>query len=173
MSDTSTQNSSGYGKGYGKRPMWQWILIYVVIGAIVYGLIYYFVLAKRGGYSQNNPYQYQPTAAQQGSEQLTSASQVTPPTTSGKTVSVEGNEFAFTPSALTLKKGEAVTLTFKNTGAYPHNFTISDLGVQTKTVQPGESDTITFTPDKAGTFKSICSVDSHADKGMTGTVNVQ
>lgn len=33
---------------YGKRPLWQWILIYVVIGAIVYGLIYYFVLAKKG-----------------------------------------------------------------------------------------------------------------------------
>lgn len=37
-------------KGYGKRPLWQWILIYVVIGAIVYGLIYYFFLAGKGGY---------------------------------------------------------------------------------------------------------------------------
>jgi len=34
--------------GYGRRPMWQWILIYVVIGIIVYGLIYYFVLAPKG-----------------------------------------------------------------------------------------------------------------------------
>lgn len=33
--------------GYGKKPMWQWILIYVVVGAIVYGLVYYFFL--RGG----------------------------------------------------------------------------------------------------------------------------
>lgn len=33
-----------YGKGYGKRPLWQWILIYVVIGAIAYSLIYYFFL---------------------------------------------------------------------------------------------------------------------------------
>lgn len=37
--------------GYGKRPLWQWIVLYVVIGGIVYGLIYYFVLAKRGGYN--------------------------------------------------------------------------------------------------------------------------
>ncbi len=36
---------------YGKRPMWQWILIYVVIGAIIYGLIYYFVFANKGGYN--------------------------------------------------------------------------------------------------------------------------
>ncbi len=37
------------GEVYGKRPLWQWVLIYVVIGAILYGLIYYLVIAKRGG----------------------------------------------------------------------------------------------------------------------------
>lgn len=42
--------------GYGKRPLWQWILVYAVIGAIVYGAIYYFVIAKKGGYQYNqNP----------------------------------------------------------------------------------------------------------------------
>lgn len=35
-------------KGYGKRPLWQWAVIYLVIAAIVYGLVYYFFL--RGGY---------------------------------------------------------------------------------------------------------------------------
>lgn len=47
-----------YGKGYGKRPLWQWILIYVVVGAIIYGLIYYFVLAKPGN---SNPYSSAPS----------------------------------------------------------------------------------------------------------------
>jgi hypothetical protein len=37
--------------GYGKRPMWQWILIYLIIGGIVYFLVYYFIFAKSvGGY---------------------------------------------------------------------------------------------------------------------------
>lgn len=36
--------------GYGKRPMWQWVLLYIVIGAIVYGLIYYFAAGRGGGY---------------------------------------------------------------------------------------------------------------------------
>jgi flagellar basal body-associated protein FliL len=44
--------------GYNKRPMWQWIVIYLVIGAIVYGLIYYFVFAKRGEYGGSNTPQY-------------------------------------------------------------------------------------------------------------------
>lgn len=33
--------------GYGKRPLWQWILIYAVLGAIAYGLIYYFLIGKK------------------------------------------------------------------------------------------------------------------------------
>lgn len=33
---------------YGKRPLWQWILLYIIAGGIVYLLIYYFVFAKKG-----------------------------------------------------------------------------------------------------------------------------
>ncbi len=36
---------------YGKRPLWQWIVIYIIVGGIVYALIYYFFFAGRGGYS--------------------------------------------------------------------------------------------------------------------------
>lgn len=39
---------------YGKRPLWQWILIYVVVGGVIYALIYYVVFAKKGGYNYNN-----------------------------------------------------------------------------------------------------------------------
>lgn len=35
---------------YGKRPFWEWMVIYLIIGGIIYGLIYYFVSAKKGGY---------------------------------------------------------------------------------------------------------------------------
>ena len=26
--------------GYGKRPAWQWVLIYVVVAAVLYGVVY-------------------------------------------------------------------------------------------------------------------------------------
>src|SRR3989344_3334426 len=36
---------------YGKRPLWQWVLIYLVVGGFIYWLVWYFVLAKNGGYN--------------------------------------------------------------------------------------------------------------------------
>jgi plastocyanin len=87
-------------------------------------------------------------------------------------ISVEGNEFAFTPKNIMLKKGQAVQLTFKNTGSYPHNLVISDLDVKTKIIKPGQTDTINFTALKIGKFQYICSIGTHADKGMVGELTV-
>lgn len=57
MEDDKKDN---YKEGYGKRPLWQWIVIYLIIGLIVYGLIYYFVLAGRSSSSSvNQPQQQQ------------------------------------------------------------------------------------------------------------------
>ncbi len=42
------QPASKPTKGYGKRPMWQWVVLYVIIGAVVYGLVYYFFIHKSG-----------------------------------------------------------------------------------------------------------------------------
>jgi len=35
-------------KGYGKRPVWQWVLIYLIIAVIVYGLVYLIFFHKSG-----------------------------------------------------------------------------------------------------------------------------
>lgn len=49
MADDKTYS---YDKGsYGKRPLWQWILLYVVIGGVLYALAYYFFFANNSGYS--------------------------------------------------------------------------------------------------------------------------
>lgn len=42
-------------KGYGKRPLWQWILLYVVVGGILYYLAY--LLFFHGG-SSGSGYTY-------------------------------------------------------------------------------------------------------------------
>ena len=44
----SNKPTSKPTKGYGKRPMWQWVLIYVVAAIVVYGLIYLVFIHKSG-----------------------------------------------------------------------------------------------------------------------------
>ena len=171
------ESSEKKSYGYGKRPLWQWVLLYVVIGAVVYGLIYYFVFAKKGSYTTNQAGQYQyPTTTQQQVTTVPSTASANPSPSSSATamqVTVSGTEFAFSPSTVTVKMGQPVQITFKNDGQYPHNFTLADLNVQTKTIQPGQQDTITFTPTKTGSFTYICTVPGHADRGMKGTLIVQ
>jgi hypothetical protein len=45
--------------GYGKRPLWQWALIYFAVGGIIYALVYYFVLAKDDGYNSGGGKDYE------------------------------------------------------------------------------------------------------------------
>lgn len=44
-------NSAASPSGYGKRPMWQWILLYLVVGGLAYAAIYYFWLMPQGSAS--------------------------------------------------------------------------------------------------------------------------
>jgi len=98
---------------------------------------------------------------------------VTTPSGPVKSFAVSGTEFAFSPNTLTVNKGDTVKVSFTNNGNYPHNFMITELNVQGKTISPGQSDTVTFTANKAGTFQYFCSVPGHKDKGMVGTITVQ
>lgn len=36
-------------KAYGKRPMWQWVVIYLIVAAIVYFVIYYLFIRDTSG----------------------------------------------------------------------------------------------------------------------------
>lgn len=63
--------------GYNKRPLWQWLIIYVILGVIVYGVIYYFFLNKNNGYNSSkssmqysspSPSQAAPSTAMMSSE---------------------------------------------------------------------------------------------------------
>lgn len=88
-------------------------------------------------------------------------------------ITVNGSEFLFEPAAMNLTKGQKVKITFNNQGKFPHNLVVSDLDVATKTIQPNQTDTVEFTPDRSGTFNFVCTVDEHEQKGMKGTLTIQ
>ncbi len=82
-------------------------------------------------------------------------------------ITIEGRAFAFSPSSITLKKGEKVQLTFVNSGGM-HDFVIDELDVNSGVIQGGKSVVIEFTaPQVAGTFEYYCSVANHKQLGMS------
>lgn len=81
MMDSSDQKS-----GYGKRPLWQYILLYIFIAAVLYGLVYYFLTMKKGGYN------YQGTSMQnQQSVQQASGSNFSNTTSPNSVYQVKSN----------------------------------------------------------------------------------
>jgi plastocyanin len=77
-----------------------------------------------------------------------------------------------TNPTLALKKGEPVKLIVRNeeTGQVLHCFTIGGLGVKTsRSLSAGESEELTFTPKRKGTFAYACLM----HPGMGGKIVVQ
>lgn len=89
-----------------------------------------------------------------------------------KAFAVSGNEFSFVPNVITVKKGERVKVSFTNTGKYPHNFVVDELGVKSETINTGATTDTTFVASKVGSFPFYCSVGTHREKGMVGTITV-
>jgi plastocyanin len=89
-----------------------------------------------------------------------------------KSFAVSGKPFSFTPSTLTVNKGDTVRITFTNEqGA--HDWVIDEFNAQTKVLQAGQSETIEFVADKSGSFEYYCSVGTHRQMGMKGTLVVK
>lgn len=78
-----------------------------------------------------------------------------------------GDGFAFSPSSLTVRRGQTITL--DNVGDAPHTFTIGDEGIDV-TNDPGQVRTVAV--DLApGTYAFLCRF--HSSQGMKGTLTVE
>lgn len=90
-----------------------------------------------------------------------------------KEFTVTGNtNFRFNPAEIKVKKGDTVKITFKNAGGF-HDFILEDFNVKTKQLPAGQSETVTFSADKTGTFEYYCSVGNHRQMGMVGKLIVE
>lgn len=150
-------------KGYGKRPLWQWIAIYVVIGLVVYGVIYYFVFAKKGGDVGPQPAAVNPVTT----PMATTTSSATPSTAPSQTSEISTRNMLFNPSSMTVTVGTAVIWT--NDDSVPHTVTSDPNGIMfdSKTLQPG--DKFSFTFQQAGTFAYHCSIHTFMDGNVVVT----
>ena len=95
----------------------------------------------------------------------------------GGTVNVEADpsgQLAYTQTSLSAKSGSN-TIDFNNPASTPHNVTIEDSSGKTigATSTITGSKTTTTVDLKPGTYTFFCSVDSHEQAGMKGTLTVK
>lgn len=107
------------------------------------------------------------------------------------TISVSLTNFKFTPNVITLKSGTTYTLHLTNNGGSGHDFAAPEF-FKNSTMAPaerlklesddsagdidldsGQSEDITLTPNKPGTYKLTCTHFMHQTFGMTGQIVVQ
>lgn len=148
-----------YPTGYGKRPLWQWLVIYLVIGGLIYAAIYYFYFAKKGvgpyGAAYNSPAATSPTPTQ---------------TTTQPTITVTSS--GFQPGSLTIKAGETVvwsnpTGDTSNVSSSPHPTHTDYLPLNLGDIAPGASVSLTF--PTAGTYK----YHNHLNANQFGSITIQ
>jgi len=93
-------------------------------------------------------------------------------------IEVVAHSFWFEPNRIVVKVNQPVELHVKNGGPFvPHNFTCEapEAGIE---VNEGlgmfwDGETAKFTPTKPGEYEFFCHKDSHAKKGMRGTIVVE
>ncbi|HYK08971.1 MAG TPA: cupredoxin domain-containing protein [Candidatus Eisenbacteria bacterium] len=161
--------SSSTTNGYGKRPLWQWILLYIVIGALIYGLVYYFVFANKGGYPVG------PTVSPTSSTTTVSPTAMEASPSSSVTQqrnAVTLTQNGFSPSVVTIKVGQTVTWTNKsgatatvNSDPHPTHTAYPPLNLGSFT----DGGTLSLTFTKAGTY----GYHNHFNPGEKGTIIVQ
>lgn len=98
--------------------------------------------------------------------------QKTEAATSEKTIAITETSYSISPAEVRVKKGTKVTFNIKNTNGF-HNFIIDEYAVVSKNLQAGGSTSVTFIADKSGSFEYYCSIGSHRQLGMKGTLIVE
>ncbi|MCS7142357.1 MAG: multicopper oxidase domain-containing protein [Aigarchaeota archaeon] len=112
-----------------------------------------------------------------------------------RTITVYGNEYGYglTPAqitspgpTITVKVGEKVTLRLINVGELPHTLAVvserrfdaralwgAEIGKPNIPIQPRGSASVTFIPDRPGTYYYVCTVPAHIELGMWGLFIVE
>lgn len=95
-----------------------------------------------------------------------------PPPPAGKIIEIKASQWKFEPDTITVKKGESVKLIITSQDV-THGFSLPAFNIQ-ETLKPGQTVTVEFVPDKAGTFPFRCTVFcGSGHSGMDGTLIVE
>ena len=102
-------------------------------------------------------------------------------------VTVALDDFAFVPATIEVSAGVQVTVNVTNIGGIQHSwiliaggdevtneaeFSEAVIHAGTGDLDPGQSESVTFTAPEAGTYQIVCHISGHIAAGMVGTLEV-
>ena len=119
------------------------------------------LLAACGGASGDGAHGGGHAASESVAEPVDGASEVT----------VNAVDIDFKPESIEIVAGEPVNVTVVNEGQTLHDFTLEEADVHVN-VEAGEQKTTSMTIDEPGRYEALCTVESHAEAGMTVAVVV-
>ncbi len=70
-------------------------------------------------------------------------------------ITVTAKKYEFTPSTIEVKAGQPVEITFQSEDT-KHGFECKELGIEKIVFDKDKPETVTFTPEKAGTYEFKC-----------------
>lgn len=110
-----------------------------------------------------------PTAATTATPTTSSSAS---PTATTKEFTVEGSNYSFSLKNITVNQGDTVKITFKNKEGI-HDWVLDEFSAKTKELTAGSQETVSFVANKKGSFEYYCSVGTHRQMGMKGTLTVK
>ena len=84
-----------------------------------------------------------------------------------KEIEVTSTGMRFNQTEIRVNLGDTVRLTYKNGGGR-HDWALAEFNAATAVITGGQSSTVEFVVDKAGTFEFYCGVPGHRAAGMVG-----
>lgn len=87
------------------------------------------------------------------------------------TIRVDARDFSFALSRRSVPAGSTVEFVVRNRGTAVHDFVVK-ARKRTRTLRPGQTQTISITFPRKGRFAFVCSVSGHARLGMNGVFGV-
>jgi len=89
-----------------------------------------------------------------------------------KTFEIKGLNYTYDVKEIKVKLNDNVKINFTNTEGF-HDLKIDELGVATKQIKAGETESVEFVASKVGSFDYYCSVGQHRANGMWGKIIVE
>ena len=89
-----------------------------------------------------------------------------------KEFTLDSFSYGYSETEIRVKQGDTVTINLTNSGGF-HDWVVDEFEAATDKISEGETTSVTFVADQVGTFEYYCSVGSHREQGMVGSLVVE